>query len=175
MDLNDTDSATVSVGPFSLDTLMAQSAGLFITGNHLLVVRPDASNPSLWWVYGYGNLKPTALEDFKKQKCETIDNRSQILIGKGFTYNNQTFSLSLDAQVKWLGLLVGSSQIQFPYTVPTNDNTETFAIPDVATIQTMYGTAMGTVSSILSSGTTLKALVNAASDIDAVNNIIDSR
>lgn len=175
MDLNDITTAAISLGPYTLDNLMAQTAGLYSAGQYILVVRPDATNSGQWWVYGYGNLKPTSLEDFKSQKCDAIDTRSQILINKGFTFNSLIFSLSLDAQIKWLGLLVGASQVTFPYTVPTLDNLNTFAIPDIATVQTMYGTAMVTVGAILASGTALKAAVNSAMDIDSVNGIVDSR
>lgn len=111
----------------------------------------------------------------KAAKRAEIDARSEDLIAEGFSYDGRTFSLSLNAQAKWLGLYVGRSAITYPYPAQTLDGLGVYDVASAAVVEALYGTAMARVAAVLAGGADLVARVNAAATLDAVNAIVDSR
>lgn len=106
----------------------------------------------------------TAIERYKG----IIDECSEHLIrDNGFEWpptSGKRFSLSTNAQIKWLGLDSARSDpaIAYPYNVPTKDNDQFHAIADAAEVHNMYLTAIGTIDAILGAGTAKKAEISAA-------------
>lgn len=118
---------------------------------------------------------PTDLPLAKQNMRDAIDARSEELIAKGFIFGGKRYSLSTNAQLKWLGIMIGAGSMSYPYNVPTLDGADSFAIPDAATVAQMYGAAMTTVATILAQGVVLKGQVNAAVDASGVAAVVDTR
>src|SRR5271170_4083754 len=78
----------------------------------------------------YCGCTPTSLANAQTVTRANIDAKSDALIAGGFVYSGLTFSLSNDAQLKWLGLAIGAASLTYPYPVPNIDDTASFSIPD---------------------------------------------
>ena len=72
------------------------------------------------------------------------------------------FSLSTNAQIKWMGLDLSRNDLTFPYVVPFRDNDGFYSIPDAATAHNMYLSAVGTIDAVLTQGTLKKGEIDAA-------------
>lgn len=95
---------------------------------------------------------------------------SQKLASEGFEHpaaSGRIFSLSIPAQIKWLGLLVSKDSMTYPYDVPVLDDSEVYSIADAAEVSTMWGAIMTKVSTVLGASTAEKALIDAAADVAA--------
>lgn len=92
------------------------------------------------------------------------------LSNEGFEHpaaSGRIFSLSIPAQIKWLGLLVSKDSMTYPYDVPVKDDSEVYAIQDAAEVATMWGAIMTKVSTVLGAATAEKAAIDAAADVTA--------
>lgn len=119
-----------------------------------------------------------ALELAKQEKALAIDSKTEAMIESGFTYQDQVFSLSRQAQQNLAGLLTALAA-NFPVTWPktwnTLDDKGTLEVKDVSEFQAFYGAAMGTVEAYLNSGTALKDQVRAAKTVKEVKAVVDNR
>lgn len=110
------------------------------------------------------------LDLVKERYKEVIDQSSERRITElGFEWpptSGQRFSLSGNAQRKWIGLdlAVTKGAITFPYKVPTRDNDVIHEIQDAAEASNMFLTAIGTVDAILTVGTNTKSDIADAVD-----------
>jgi len=116
----------------------------------------------------------SVLSDLKIFRNKEIDTRTEELIALGYTYDSKQFSLSLNAQTNLIGLDNVRTELTYPITYSTIDDSS-YSVVDAATIHAMYLTALGTKKAHLDSGRVLRDSINAAVDIAAVNAIIDNR
>ncbi len=95
---------------------------------------------------------------------------SATLANDGFEHpaaSGRIFSLSIPAQIKWLGLLVSKDSMTYPYDVPVKDDSEVYSIADAAEVSAMWGAIMTKVSTVLGAATAEKAAIDAAADATA--------
>ncbi len=92
-------------------------------------------------------------------------------IALGFQWpvtTGKIFSLSIQAQIKWMGLFAttllppGLDKIVYPLTVPTIDDLDKYDVADAAEVKDMYSHITATVAGLLGASMTAKAAVNAA-------------
>ena len=118
----------------------------------------------------------SALAEAKKARFQAIDARTGELIAGGFTFEGKTFSLSLAAQTSLIGLSTAKNNpLTWPQPWSTKDDSEVYVIADVATFESFYMAAFGTVKAHRTSGATLKGQVSAASDLAGVSAVVDTR
>lgn len=114
-----------------------------------------------------------SLDDYKLEKNQVIDHKTQELIGAGFTFDSEVFSLSIPAQINWNTLKNSAADFTWPMDVTTIDDAA-YSL-SLANLGNFWGTAMITVKTHLDSGRALKASVNAATDKAGVDAVVDSR
>jgi len=122
---------------------------------------------------------PVVLQELKAFKLAQIDTRTDAIISQGFTYADKQFSLSLEAQSNWTGMMVASDFLTFPYEI-TAQNADNvggvkYSLADKAELVTFYLTGIGYVSYVIGAGRALKLLVNEAATPDAVLAVEDAR
>ena len=83
------------------------------------------------------------------------------------------FSLSLEAQNNWMGLVLFQSMLSWPIGLTTNDDQE-YSL-ELANLNAFVGTGVNTVKSHIASGRALKLAVNAATDKAGVDAVEDNR
>ena len=117
------------------------------------------------------------IADIKHAKCMAIDMRSCELIDQGFVHNGKLFSLSAAAQRNWMALMDthNAGLLTFPLAVSVKADDEEYVIQDAAEFLAFWGAAMGTGKAHIDAGRALKLAVAAASDIDALNTVVDER
>jgi hypothetical protein len=113
----------------------------------------------------------------RQKKFDAIDARTDELIGQGFTWSSAQFSNSLFGQSKVDGAYAAKDLTEFTYPIVWNsmDNMTTVSIPDAATMQQFFLAALGTIRAHLDSATPLKDQVRAASTVQAVEAVVDTR
>lgn len=97
--------------------------------------------------------------------------------GAGFEWppsSGQFFSLSTNAQIKWVGLMVAKDFITYPLTVPTKDDNIFYTIQDATEAQNMYLTATNTVKTYIADGTSVKRIVREAATISEAQAAADT-
>lgn len=116
------------------------------------------------------------LDLVKHAKCVGIDRRTGELIGAGFTFQGETFSMSMLAQTNWIGLSHSAQRdlITYPIGVSTSDDGE-FMLTSKTHVQDFFVTGLGTKLAHLNSGRALRLQVKAAVDEAAVDAIVDNR
>lgn len=124
-----------------------------------------------------GSFKEVTIEDAKFLRLNEIDRKTEAIIQTGYSFAGKQFSLSINGQTNILALDNSKDDpaITYPIGFNTIDDSETFMIPDSATLHGMYLTALGTKKAYLNSGTDLKTLINACSTVEEVDSIIDNR
>lgn len=105
-----------------------------------------------------------------------IDARTVELIGEGFTYDGETFSLSAAAQSNWLRIMTWklAGTLTFPLTVSTKDN-NTYIIADAAAFDAFYSAVNAAVTGHVGSGQAQKAIVMAMTTLAEVQAYVDPR
>lgn len=107
----------------------------------------------------------------KAESMIKIDLHVASKIALGFQWPVTTgniFSLSIQAQIKWMGLFAttllppGLDKIVYPLTVPTIDDLDKYDVADAAEVKDMYSHITATVAGLLGASMTAKAGVNAA-------------
>jgi hypothetical protein len=114
-----------------------------------------------------------SLEDVQADKIKSIDTKTVSLIGQGFTFDGKQFSLSQAAQLNWLGLKSLEALITWPIAVTTKGDGE-YSLAQ-GNLNYFIGTGKAVVQAHLDSGRALKLQVNAATTVEQVNAVIDSR
>lgn len=114
-----------------------------------------------------------SLVERKATKNFNIDLRTQAIIAEGFVFDGELFSLSLKAQMNWLGLSTLQALFQWPMAVTTDDDKEYhLSLLDLIPFIT---TGSGKVADTIGSGRALKLRVNAAQDQDMIDAVVDNR
>ena len=121
------------------------------------------------------NHEAVTLDEYKAIKNGAIDQRTGELIALGFTYATKQFSLSESAQINILALDNTRTELTYPVTYNTIDDTETYDVVDAVDLHNMYLTALATKKAHLDSGTTLKDQVRLAVDKAGVDAVVDNR
>lgn len=115
----------------------------------------------------------TFLAMTKEEKNAAIDLKTKALICQGFTFDGAVFSLSLKAQINWLGIKTLEALTTWPVTITTiDDNSYSLAQAD---LDSFMSQALGTKQSHLDSGRALKVQVNAATTVEGVDAVVDNR
>jgi hypothetical protein len=134
----------------------------------------DIHNPNVEWK-GSDELpasaKPHTLfeaipAELKKKRYKDIDNKTRELIAAGFEYpssSGQFFSLSSEAQIKWIGMFVAKDILSYPVVVRTADEQTDVSLTDAADMTAFYTEMVTTVRSHIDSGRALKGTLRDAS------------
>jgi hypothetical protein len=105
---------------------------------------------------GYSK-KIESLEDYKKQLIDLQDKKTENLILSGFTFDNNLFSLSINAQINWSNLL-NIPQVMFPLNLSTKD--DNIYILSFNNVQNFYFTALSRKNECLQLGNIVKKRIN---------------
>lgn len=116
---------------------------------------------------------PDPLPSAKSLKVSEIDVKTETLISEGFQFDNETFSLSLEAQKNWLALKSLESMFTFPVEITTLDN-KAYSLQQT-NLDSFVGLGIQTVQGHLNSGRALKEQVCNATTLSEIDNIVDNR
>jgi hypothetical protein len=113
----------------------------------------------------------------KAVKYKAIDKRTDELIAGGFAYGGKQFSLSATAQMKMVGThgVRDDPALTYPIVWNTIDDNDTYSLTDATDLHNFYLTGVGTMRSILDSGTSLKGQVRAATTKAEIDAVVDPR
>lgn len=106
-----------------------------------------------------------------------VDRVTDIIIAQGFEFDGMRFSCSLEAQSRALGMDQLRNDPLFTYPVKWNNSDDTNRI-ELATADVVHAfvlTGIGFYRAAIDSGTTLKDAVRAATTLDDLSTIVDSR
>lgn len=146
--------------------------GLDIEGDNLSVIGVSFNNEAgCDSVVQSHEVEPLA--NLKARRYLEIDGRSMQLIAAGFTYDSQTFSLSIPAQITWSSLKENESDFTWPVEVSTLDS-NTYSLAQ-ANLTAFWTAGRDAVQGHLDSGRALKKSVFDAVDKAAVDAIVDNR
>jgi len=117
------------------------------------------------------------LQGHKDRKIAEIDQRTTELIGQGFVYAAKNFSLSLPSQSKMVGThqIKDNPALTYPLKWNTKNDDDKYDITDATDLGNFYLTGFGTIRAHLDSGTALKDSVRAATTVEEVAAVVDSR
>jgi hypothetical protein len=135
---------------------------------NLVILKQDNQAAFDIWLFD-----PEVFEQNKKRKIIAIDTRTDQLIKQGFAFDGQQFSLSLNAQVNWLGLKTLEAVMTWPVNVATL-NSDQYSLAQ-ANLIPFVGTAAATVQARLDSGRTLKVSLNNATTQAELDAVLDNR
>lgn len=97
------------------------------------------------------------LDEYKKHLIDLQDKKTENLILSGFTFDNNIFSLSINAQINWSNLL-NIPQQMFPLNLSTKD--DKIYVLNFNNVQNFYFTALGKKSECLQLGNDIKKRIN---------------
>lgn len=115
----------------------------------------------------------TDLGDVKEMRYREIDMKTAGLISVGFAYDGANFSLSANAQKNWDSLKTSKNDYSFPLDISTIDN-DVYSLTN-SNVQSFWVAARDAVKTQLDSGRILKKAIFDATDIPAVDAVIDNR
>ena len=149
-----------------------------------------AAVSTLYWKNDVGNIvgmvqaekdtsDNTHLDTVKKQLVNEIDVACEIRIhsGTGFEWppaSGKFFSLSANAQVKWVGLAVSKDFITFPIVVPTKNDDVFHSILDATEALSMYLTASNTIQNFIAKSTIAKQAIRTATTVVEAHTAADA-
>lgn len=113
------------------------------------------------------------LSDNKEARRKAIDAKTVQLIGQGFTFDSNTFSLSEPAQLNWVGLKTLEAALTWPVNITTKDDKQ-YSLTQ-ANLDSFMGTGLAAKQAHLDSGRALKLQVDAATDQATLDAIVDNR
>ena len=114
-----------------------------------------------------------SLSDLKATKVLDIDARTREIIAGGFAFDGQTFSLSEQAQMNWLGLITLQDMATWPKEVTTNADTA-YSLT-LGNLPTFIGAGMAVIDGAVAAGRTLKIAANAATTQAELDAVVDTR
>jgi hypothetical protein len=128
--------------------------------------------------YENNTLVGNDLEYYKNRKMDMIDEKTHEILNKGFEFDNNTFSLSQNAQLNWTGLQTAVNsglliESDFPYPITTAGD----IIYDLswANLTAFTGTVLQTVQNELHAGRMLKKQIADAVTKEEVDAVVDGR
>jgi len=114
-----------------------------------------------------------SFQEYKQVRYDAIDTKTKSLIAAGFVYDNETFSLSHDAQSNWAALKNNSGDFTWDKNISTiNNNTYSLALANLVAFWTACNNA---INGHLDSGRVLKKSVFDAANEAAVDVVTDVR
>lgn len=116
-----------------------------------------------------------SLADAREFRFLQIDAKTDRVIGAGFTYAGKTFSLSLTAQNKIIGLYVSRAMQSFPIRFNTIDDVDAVDLETAEDIEAMFVAAAVALRTAVDSGTAIKDLVRSADTVEDVLAVEDNR
>lgn len=138
-----------------------------------------------YWVVDGGTVREMSdaektalhLQDRKNERVLEVDAKTDAMIAAGFAYRSVTFSLTLEAQCQLLAVFAfrDTGALSYPIRWNSLDDTDQIDIIDAADLTQFCMTALGTVRSILDTGTVLKDQIRAATTVAEVDAIVDNR
>jgi hypothetical protein len=132
-----------------------------------VVLRPSTQAEKDAWI----------LADYKKHKNELIDRKTRKILGKGFDFDNQTFSLSANAQLNMKILRDEVRDNLIPYGqigVTTAVNGEWKPTSRIEFLD-ISKDMLGYVKNVLDAGRALKVQVNATNTLSDAQAVSDDR
>lgn len=115
----------------------------------------------------------TSFSAAKVNRLQEIDDRTSALIQNGFTFDNNDFSLSIEAQINFSTWGTHASRLSYPFVVSTEDGT--YSVADAATMVNLSKAALDAIKSSIDNGNTLKAQIRSAANQTALDAIVDNR
>ena len=112
--------------------------------------------------------------DHKAVCSSSIDAKTADLIAEGFVFDGVTFSLSGAAQLNHAADYMSRATLG-PVVYNNIDDTVAYVIPDVPTLEAFYAAAVATIRGHRGTGTVLKDQVRAATTIEEIDAIEDTR
>ena len=120
-----------------------------------------------------GTATDLTLPNYKLLRYNEIDLVTDALIAAGFTYDGETFSLTLEAQTNWNALNDQEAEYEWPVDVTTLTN-ETYSL-SAENLDAFWAAHRTAVDGHLDSGRVLKQAVFDAEDEAGVDAVEDSR
>ena len=114
----------------------------------------------------------TWIEEEKRKLCRIVDKEIKKRIHRGFNHSNRQFSLSVNAQLKWSGLVVSKDMLPYPLRVPTISDEEFHDIQDANEVISMWQTAIRTVKTHIGTGTDTKENIKNAPDLNTATTLL---
>lgn len=115
------------------------------------------------------------IADLKQLKFAQIDARTDCIFELGFEWEGARYSLTMEAQAKLLGFLVGRDVLYYPIRYNSIDDESFVDIPDKDVALQFVFHAMGTARAILDSGTDIKDSIRSATSVDEIDAANDPR
>lgn len=113
------------------------------------------------------------LDDNKTAKKKLIDARTQAIIRSGFYFDGHHFSLSPNAQLNWIGMVVMQGGLPWPLELTTDDDSAYNL--EFASLPAFVGSGMTIVNMQLMAGRALKEACNNASTQEELDAVVDTR
>jgi predicted AAA+ superfamily ATPase len=112
-----------------------------------------------------------SLDDYKKIVCEEIDRKTEASIAEGFVFQNNTFSLSQNAQLNWTSLRMAyiANTLSFPQVISTKDDGAFELTKDNAS--EFFDDLFSFLKTVLDTGRKKKIAIQAAKDLTAIKKV----
>lgn len=173
---NDTVQGAVNADKLGSEIIAADCVinfkGIEIQGDVLSILCDEAEDPSGLDAVIHAHVAVT-LDDNKTRKKIAIDTRSQEIIRDGFTFDGHKFSLSANAQINWVGIVVFQAGLSWPLGLTTDDDYEYDLT--LVNLPAFVGAALTVVNTVIASGRALKIECNDAADQAALDAVVDNR
>jgi hypothetical protein len=109
------------------------------------------------------------LPSAKQQALEAVDDKTRLGIAAGFVYDGKTCSLSANAQNSLTGVwALRDVPDTFPIDWPTKDGLGSITLANQEAFEAFFATAFAVVRTNRSIGVAVKALITAATTVEAV-------
>lgn len=151
-------------------------ASIYYPNNPVSCLGDPSVYGNLSWLNGsvsQADLDAKFIQEYKIKKITEVDAKTVQLIGQGFNFDNETFSLSQAAQINWVGLKTLESLLSWPVSITTKSDDE-YQLSQ-ANLDSFIGAGKAVVQTNLDSGRQLKVQINAATTEAELDAIQDNR
>lgn len=172
------DIASQTVDPEKLGQEIVESGcvsdfnGINITGDVLSVICGNISDLSVLNATVHNHVAIT-LADKKAERIKVVDARTDAIIGSGFSFDGNQFSLSTQAQMNWIGLYTLKDLQSWPIGITTAAN-ETYQLALLGLIA-FIAAGSQVIKNAVGSGRALKIAINAATTQEELDAVVDTR
>jgi len=112
----------------------------------------------------------------RADKNAKIDLRTRQIIVGGAPYDGHYFSMDMGDQLTYIALCLAVMAGQASYPIEVRDlSDQPYYLADANTYYAFFFTGLGYVQQVLAGGRAIKDQVNACTDIDCINAIVDPR